>query len=395
MNKSFILFLIIVIVGCLPGVSSDIYAPLLLIISQDLNTNLYYVQWSMAIFMLGLSVSQLIYGPLSEAFGRKFVLIIGLSISIMGSIMCIIAPSIKILIAGRFLQGIGLGACASMWRSIFRDQFEGVDMAKYASYLSVFMIIVVPAAPTLGGYLQEYFGWRSSFMFIFSYGCLALLSVFFFYKETNKHHHKSKLKLSFIIKTYKEVLSNRAFMGFSLCTFLSYGAFFSWYNTGPILLIKGSNLTPVEFGWFTFFAGGVSMAIASFLNAHFVKKLGISFMIRIGWSLMIGAGILLFSLYFMMGVKFIAIAIPFILFYFGSTFIWPCCFSGAFQSLDKVAGYAGCIYGSMQIGGAALIGSLVSYLPNSNQIPLSMVFISCSSLAWIVFELVIKKRIEL
>lgn len=392
MNKKIILFLILVLIGCLPGVSSDIYAPLLLTISSDLKTHLDHVQWSMAIFMLGLSFSQLFYGPLSEGFGRKMALIVGLGIGIIGSLLCIAAPSIQMLLAGRLVQGIGMGACASMWRSIFRDQFDGADMAKYSSYLGIFMILVVPAAPTIGSYLQEYLGWRSSFIFILFYTLTALVSILFIYKETSKHHHRKRLQPTFIIKTYKHILTNRTFMGFSFCTFFSYGAFFSWYNTGPVLMINGANLTPIEFGWFTLFAGGTAMAFATFLNARFVKKLGIAFMLRVGWSIMLSAGILMLLLYFIIGIAFIAIALPFFLFYFGCTFIWPCCFSGAFQPLGKVAGYAGSVYGAMQIGGAALIGSFVSYLPDHNQIPLSIIFVTCSLLAWLTFEFIVKKE---
>ena len=381
-----ILFLILVFVGCLASVSSDIYAPSLVAISKEFDARIDHIQWSMAVFMMGLSLSQLIYGPLSEGIGRKRTLIIGLVIACFSSALCIYVQTIEWLLIGRFVQGFGMGACATMWRSIFRDRFKGAELAQYSSYLTVLVTLIIPAAPALGGYLQEYYGWRSSFEFIFIYSVLSLVMVLFLYQETNVHHHKSRLKQSFIFKTYKQVLCNKGFMGFSLCTFLTYGAFFSWYNTGPVLLIKGTGLSPVEFGWFTFFAGGGAMALAAFINARVVKKVGIAFMLRLGWGIMFSAGVLLLISYFIYGVHFMAIAIPFVLFYFGATFIWPGCFSGAFQNLGNISGYAGSVYGTLQIAGAAVIGSLVSYLPDQNQIPLAFVFLVSPFFAWRVFE---------
>ena len=157
MQSNTLLFLIVILVGFFSGIASDIYIPSLPAIANDLKTNIEDVQWTLAIFMLGLSISQLIYGPISEGIGRKYPLIIGLFIVITGSFICFYASSIQNLIFGRFIQGLGAGAGASLWRSIFRDSFEGAQLAKYGGYLSILVAFIVPAAPTLGGYLQTYF----------------------------------------------------------------------------------------------------------------------------------------------------------------------------------------------------------------------------------------------
>lgn len=386
MNSKLVLFLILTLVGCLASVSSDIYAPSLSAISADLSTHIDHVQWSMAVFMFGLALSQLIYGPLSEGIGRKNTLLIGISISILGNIISILAPNISCLILGRLIQGLGLGAAATMWRAIFRDRFEGAEMAKYSSYLTILIILIVPAAPTLGGYLQDAFGWRASFAFILAYSTVVLLAVIFLFRETNEHQHTERLKMSHIKAGFKDVLSHKTFLSYSLCTFLSYGAFFAWYNAGPVLLMEGCGLTEIQFGWFTFVVGGAAMALAGFLNGRLTPKLGIPTMLRAGWSLMVLAGALLLLSYYIFSVSFIPIAIPFFIFYFGATFIWPGCFASAFQDFGKKAGYAASCYGAIQMGGAALIGSLVSYLPDENQLPLAFVFMGCATAAWFVFE---------
>lgn len=390
MKSSPLLLTIIVLIACLAGVSSDIYAPSIPAITVDLKTTIDDTQYSMAIFMLGISLSQLIYGPLSDAIGRKGPLITGLLITVVGSFICLTATSISILIAGRFIQGIGAGAGASLWRSIFRDCFSGNLLAKYGAYLSIIIIFVVPAAPTLGAYLQTYFGWRSSFVFLIAYSLITLAIVVCLFKETSIHHHKDRMSLEFFKKSFGQLLKSRIFMGYSLCTFLSYGAFFSWFVVGPVLLIKIVGITPIEFGWITLFGGGISMASASLLNTRIITKVGNAFMLRLGWSLMIIAGMLMLLLRIIYGINTLVIVGPMILFYFGATLIWPSVFAGAFTPFGKIAGYAGALYSFMQIGGAAVLGTLVAYLPDSDQIPLALIFITAPALAWLIFEGVVR-----
>lgn len=385
-------FLIILLTACLTGVSSDIYAPSISAIASDLHSSIDDVQWSMAIFMLGVSISQLIYGPLSDGVGRRFPLIIGLGISIIGSIICYSAPTITILILGRFIQGIGAGAGASLWRTIFRDCFSGAELAKYGAYLSILIVFIVPAAPALGGYLQDFFNWRASFLFLILYSMAALTLIIIFFKETSVHHHKDRLTGRFYLDSIGQLVRSPIFMGYTLCTFLCYGAFFAWFVVGPVLLIDIAGLTPIEFGWVTLLGGGASMALAGFLNGKMVMRFGTTFMLRLGWSLMILAGITMLLLHSLYSVNAIAIIAPMILFYFGATFIWPSIFAGAFAPFEKIAGYAGAFYSFMQLGGAAIIGSIVAYLPDTNQVPLALIFIIAPLLAWVLYEGLVAPR---
>src|SRR3989338_6223909 len=169
MKSNALLFFVIVLAVCLTQLASDIYAPSLPGIASYFHTNVDLAQWSMAIYMLGVALSQLVYGPLSEGVGRKKPLLTGLIIMIVGTLICLFSPSIKVLILGRLIQGCGAGACAALWRSIFRDLFTGEELSKYGSYLVVFIMFIIPAAPLLGGYLEEFYSWRACFAFMTLY----------------------------------------------------------------------------------------------------------------------------------------------------------------------------------------------------------------------------------
>lgn len=389
MKSHALLFFVIVLATCLTQFASDVYAPSLPNIASNLSVNVDLVQWSMAIYMLGVALSQLAYGPLSEGVGRKKPLLAGLIIMLIGGLVCFFAKNIETLILGRLIQGCGAGACAALWRSIFRDIFTGEELAKYGSYLVVFVMFIVPAAPVLGGYLQDSYGWRACFAFMSIYTVVALFAIARGFKETNKHHHIERLKLSYIVKTYSSLLISPVFMGITLCTFLSYGAFFTWFVSGPVLLIEGIGISPVAFGWITFSGGGTAYALAGWLNGRVVKRFGMPTMLRFGWCIMIVASSLLLVSQLVFNLTLWGIVIPVILFYFGSTFIWPNAFAMAFTPFGKIAGYAGALYGSMQLGGAAALGGLMSYLPNETPLSLGLVMLGASVSAWLIYEYVV------
>lgn len=389
MSKS-LLFIIILLISSLAGITSDIYAPSLPAISKSLNTSINLVQWSMAIYMLGLAISQVVYGPLSEGFGRRPILIIGLIILIVGSGICYFSQNINILIFGRFIQGCGAGACAALWRSVFRDVFSGEELAKYGSYLSVFMVLVVPAAPVIGGYLQVYFNWRASFLFLSIYTIITLLLTSILFKETSKHHHKNRLKISFILTTYGRLIKSRVFMGYSLCVFLTFGAFFSWFAVGPVLLIDILGYSPVAFGWMSMLTLCSAMVIGSIFNARLVEKFGLYIMLRFGWLLTFLSGAFMLLTHWIFGINAYVIVSSIAIFYMGSTFIFANTFAGAFAKCGKIAGFAGALYGTIQIAGGSALGSVVSYLPDNNQIPLACVYLGCSAGAWIIYKKIVR-----
>ncbi len=385
-------FLTILFVGCAAQIASDIYSPSITFIASSLGASISTVQSSMAVYMLGLAISQLAYGPLSEGLGRKIPLAIGLIIFLIGNLISLFSGSIHTLIIGRFVQGCGAGACAALWRSIFRDTFDGAELAKYGAYFSILVTFMVPAAPALGGYLQTYLGWRSNFLFLAFYSLCTLLMILFWLKESNTHRHTSRLKWNFITQSYRQILFSPVFVGYTICTFFCYGAFFSWFSVGPVLLIHIIGITPVHFGWITLLGGGIFTALSSWLYGKTVVRHGTHFMLRAGLSIMATSGILLVMADYLFGITLWGIVIPMLLFYFGVAFIWPSVFANAFKPFGKVAGYAGAAYGFMQISGAAIIGAIVSLLPHQNPRPLGLIFVICSLFAFIMLRIVERKE---
>ena len=380
------IFVVVLLVACLGQVASDIYAPSVPAIAHHFATAISHVQLSMALYLFGITLSLFFYGPISDALGRRPPLIVGLIIMLIGTLVCLFSTSITLLLLGRFIQGVGVGAGMGLWRSIFRDTYSGNQLAKYSSYLTIAVMVIVPSAPALGGYLQQYIGWQANFIFLACYTILALWIVIFRYKETSQYHQKNRLSKEFITHSFKELFTSRAFMSNALCVFLTYGAFFCWFSIGPVLLIHVAGLSPVAFGWINLVGGGIAMGLGGLTNAKMVDRFGSQFMLQLGWMIMFIAGTLLLILNFIFGINVIGIVLPVILFYFGTTLIWPNAFSKAMSPFGHIAGYAGTTYSALQVGGGAVIGVIAAHVPHTNQVPLALIFMGAPVLAWIIYK---------
>lgn len=152
-------------------------------------------------------------------------------------------------------------------------------------------------------------------------------------------------------------------------------------------MIEQIGMGPTAFGWLTFFGCGIPYVLAGYSNGKLVKHYGTVFMMRFGWGIAAFAGLLMLLGYFIAEVNIWVIMLPLALFNFGLTFIWPNAFAEAFTPFGHIAGYAGALYGFMQICGGAALSGLISYLPEKTQLGYAIMLIFCSLTAWLVFEI--------
>ena len=168
MNHKALLLTLIILISCLLPVGSDIYAPSLPAVASGLGISVHLAQFSLAIYMLAVSASLFFYGALSEVFGRKKPLLFGMSLMIIGSIVCFYSASFTMLMIGRTLQGLGAGSC-KLIGAMLKDGFNDKELAKATSYLHIAVSIMVPFAPAVGGFLAHVYHWHASFAFIAIY----------------------------------------------------------------------------------------------------------------------------------------------------------------------------------------------------------------------------------
>lgn len=390
MPNIILFFLLMFILSCMGQVISDIYLPALTIISQDLDTSIHAMQLSISLYFYGFATSHLAYGPLSDSIGRKKPLAIGVLICLLGSVICQYATSITLFSLGRLLQGVGAGASAVLYRSILRDLYNGTQLAKVSSYLSIGRIVLLATSPLIGAYLLHFFDWHSIFTFLIIYSSACLLGTLCLLKETNDYAQLQKTKIYDIFKNTWTVLKNPIFIGYALCIMLTFGGILSWLTVLPVVLQKTLGLSPIAFGWLAALAG-LSFAIGGFINAFLVNRLGINKMLNIGLFTMLLAGLIMLTLGLFHILTTFAIMLPIVTFIIGSSMIFPNAYAGAFHPFPKIAGTASAVFGFLQMLGGAISSTVMSYAHTANQIPLAIAMITVPILG--LFAILLTTRV--
>lgn len=382
------IFFIILLLASLGQVASDLYLPSLPAISNALAAHVNLVQLSVSLYMYGFAISPLLYGPISDGVGRKLPLLIGLIILLLGSIICLSTDSITWLIVGRFLQGLGAGSGVALSRAILRDVFAktGAQLARFASYLVVGNISIMASAPLLGGYIQQFLGWRANFAFLTIYAIATLLVVIFGLPETNQYQDLKHLKPKQLFLNTKTLLTNRHFICFSIILFMTYAGILAWLTSAPILLQKELNFSAIDFGWIAFAIGGC-YAIGGLLNAKLVSWISIDNMLFIGIICMLVAGLMMLILNFVYIFNAYVLLLPIAVFIFGTSMVFANSFAKAMTPFAKIAGIAGSLFGFMQTLGGAIASSIIAVAHTTTQLPLAIVLTVVSLLA-LIFLLV-------
>jgi Bcr/CflA subfamily drug resistance transporter len=350
-------------------VATDIYLPSFPFIQNDFATSKGLIQFSLSIYLLSFSLSQLVYGPLSDRYGRIKIVKIGLLLSLLGTLLCICAFDISSLLVGRFVQGFGLGAGAVIARAIMRDAYAGTELARFGSFVVMGRSILMASAPFFGGYIQHYMGWRSNFIFVFLYTLLALFSIHSLLKETNKNLNPLALRRETLLEHYLHLFKHPAFIGYALCSSLAFSGLAAYFVTSPYLFEKMIGLTEVEYGYLALVLAA-AFGVGGYLNAHLLKYLGRAHILFGGNLLMLLSGI--FMLAFSSFLNTYAILIPMIFFSLGASVAIVNSWAGVLHPFEKIAGFAGALYGFIQMFSGALITTVLSIVPESNQIPLSV-----------------------
>jgi DHA1 family bicyclomycin/chloramphenicol resistance-like MFS transporter len=369
------------------------HAPILLLIIgflmlQPLSTDLYLaslpslatvfavpastVQLTLSLFVAGFGGAQLIIGPLSDRYGRRPVLLAGLSLYVIASLLCAAAPGIQLLIVARFLQALGCCSAIIIARAIVRDAYAPADSARVIARASSWLSLAPLLGPILGSYLQVGFGWRAAFVVHSILGLCLLAAVIMRLPETNAHKDPRATEMAGLVENFKFVLGAREFWANALPGALSYGSIFAFISGSSLVLIRVLNV-PTE--WFGYcFAFAVSGYLAGTIACRrLLPKFGQTATQRIGGTLSLAAGAL-----FLMAVGFGAVhwtlvvgAMFLTMFAHGINF--PVAQSGSVTPFPRQAGTAAGLMGALTMSVAFLVGTAVGASFDGTLYPLAII----------------------
>ncbi len=227
------------------ALSIDIYLPSLPSITKSFGTTIDQAKLSLNIFLLGFGLSQIFYGIISDHFGRKKTLILGLMIYFVSSIGCMFSTSIDALIFFRFLQSLGACSASVSAYALARDFYDGKELTKVIANIAIIMTIVPSLAPLAGGMIDKTIGWRFSF-FILS--CLSLFTLFFSYHFLRKKDTYRAFTIDSLIKNYVYLMFDKPYLIYTIIGANIFVALYFFIAASPFLLIQHINLNPIQYG---------------------------------------------------------------------------------------------------------------------------------------------------
>lgn len=346
-------FFTLVFITGLSILSLNMFLPSLANIARDFQADYSIVSLSVAGYLGITAVLQLVIGPLSDRFGRRPVLLSGVTVFVLASLGCMLADNIWSFLTFRVIQG-AIIAGGVLPFAIIRDSMPEREAASQMGYVSMAMAVAPMVGPMVGGALDELFGWRSNFLLFAFLGLTALVLCWFDLGETNKNPSETFRKQ---FKAYPELLRSRRYWGFTLCITFSVGAFYIFISGVPLVAESMFNISPAMLGFYigTITAG---FALGSFLSGRYSNRYPVTTMMIIGRVVAcVGliAGLTLFLLGF---INVFSMFGATVFVGFGNGLTMPSANSGALSVRPRLAGSASGLKGALTVGGGAILTSI-------------------------------------
>ena len=377
---------LMVLLMSLVALSIDTMLPALGYMAVDLKVdNPNDIQLVISTIFLGLSFGLLIFGPLSDAYGRKNILYSGMILFLFGIVISIYSENLVFMLIGRFIQGIGAASCRVISLAMVRDKYEGIELAKTISLIIAFFLFIPTIAPTFGKAILLFSNWPSIFWFLFIFIFICLIWLFVRQPETLPISSRTRFSLCKVLNGTIHVIKNPLSIGYILAGGLLYGTFIGYLNSARQILEVQYKLGDQ----FVFFFGMIafSFAFSSYTNSYFVTKFKIEKICVVSLISMI-----LISAFFNSATYFndykleLVYFIVFIIGYF-------CCLGHLFANLTSLAlqpfgqniGLATSVISATQTFLGVMVGTIIGQSYNTTVFPLLFSFFACSLLAFILF----------
>lgn len=361
--------LLTAVVG-LGALSIDMFLPSLPAIATAFAVPPATVQLTVTLFLMAFAASQLVYGPLSDRFGRRWVLIAGLALYAAAGLACALASSIGVLIGARVLQALGGGAGPVVARAVIRDLHGPERAARVFSYMAMVQSLNPMLAPVLGGYVHETFGWRAVFLVLAGAGTLFVALMAAGVRETNVRRDPTALQPGAMGRNVTRLLSDQAYLAYVLVNALMFGGQFAFISGSSFVLIGVLGVSPSVFG-FCFGAVALGIMTGTFLSSHFGTQLGLDRTIFYGTSLGAGAGVVLAALAWSGILSVAAIVAPMYVFAIGLGLTLPNGTAGAIGPFPRMAGLAAAVASFLQMTGSALYSVAVARFDDGTARPMT------------------------
>ncbi|WP_211330379.1 multidrug effflux MFS transporter [Prauserella muralis] len=373
--------------------SVDMYLPALPAMTTGLRTDDATLQLTLAGFIVGLAVGQLVAGPLSDAHGRRKPLLVGVGLFIVASALCALSPSAELLIVARVLQAFGAATGMVIARATVRDLFSGIAMTRFFSMLMLVTGLAPILAPVLGGQVLTLTSWRGIFGALTVFGALLLVVAAFALPESLPASARRPARVGAVARTYLGLLRDRLFLGYALACGLAFAAMFTYISGSSFVLQGVYGLTPQQYS-LVFGGGALGLVLAGQVNGRIVGRFRERSLLLTGLTAgtlgslgLLAAATLDLGLAGLLPPLFVTVS--------SLGLVMPNATSLALADHPQTAGAASALLGVLQfiIGGVA--SPLVGFAGESSAVPMAAIMASFGLLALLSYGTLARRRVAL
>jgi DHA1 family bicyclomycin/chloramphenicol resistance-like MFS transporter len=349
-----------------------IYLPAVVDIANDLGTSVERVQFIIPAYLGAFAIMQLVAGPLSDAFGRRPVILGGLALFVVASVVCGLAANIETLLVARFFQAMGACATIVVGRAIIRDGSEGKAAAQAMSYLGVAMAAGPAIAPFLGGFLVSWFDWRATFYATALVALATFIAAVPRFVETLPPSLRRPPNIAGMLRNYGALATNRRFMGYSLTISFLTGTFQTFIVAAPIIMVDQMGVTPKLFGFYVMIVPATFM-VASYITGILGNRVPLDWLIAAGCAIAIAGGLMQFGFGVTGASTPITILAAILISNFGTGLAFANCYAQSLSTVSPaVAGAGSAMTGFLHMGWAFLISLILANIDDIGMIDLGI-----------------------
>jgi DHA1 family bicyclomycin/chloramphenicol resistance-like MFS transporter len=369
-------------VAAIGPLSNDLYVPSMSIVAGALDVSGAAVQLTMSAILIGFSFGALIYGPLSDRYGRKNTLVLGLSMYAGAAFLAALSPNLHLLVMARALQGFAAASGMVLSRAIILDRWRGEEASRALSWVSIFMFFTPVLAPLLGGWVATFNYWPAVFWMQGGAGLLCLVVTLFMLPRVQRAATGSVLAS---LRAYGPIIKDGRALGYMLLTSCGFIGVVAFVSTASFVFVDYYGLNELTFGicFSTVMLGG---SLGAYLNSHFVRQLGISRMLGFGASCLgiSGLAVLICAL---LDFGVVGLVVSFMLYVFGIGFIFSNSVARTLSRFPHSMGAASSIFGVNQFMLGGIVAALLSRIVEPTPMPMAWTVaasgISCAAVWWL------------
>jgi DHA1 family bicyclomycin/chloramphenicol resistance-like MFS transporter len=369
----------------LPAISTDIYLPSLPDVARDLHTSATAAQLTMTAMLIGGAVGQLVIGPLSDRFGRRKPVLVGVAMHVLTSILCAVAPAIIPLIALRTVQGFFNASASVVAMAIIRDRFVGADASRLMSRLMLVIGVAPLFAPSVGGLIAGQWGWRGVFAALAVFGVVLWVVVWRRLPETLPPHRRREGGVRAALAGYRVLFKDRHFIALAIMPGLGVAVLMSYVVASPFVLREGYGLSAAQFS-LLFAVNGVGLVAGAQVNAALVRRVAPIRIVRVVLPVSLGLTLLLLVIAITGWGGLAALLVVLWLILAMVNFVPPNASALALSRHGEVAGTAAAVIGATQAGVSGLVSPL-SGLLGGDAVAMAAVMVGSSLAALLVLAL--------